>query len=48
MRMESGAAGILTTSHAIQSLPDSATWERFVVYELAGSAATMFLLRSLI
>ena len=48
MHMESGAAGILTTSHAIQSLPDSATWERFVVYELASSAATMFLLRSLI
>ncbi|CAE7515684.1 unnamed protein product [Symbiodinium sp. CCMP2592] len=34
MRMEPGAAGILTTGHTIQSLPETATsWERFVVYE---------------
>jgi len=34
MGAEPGAAGVFHTGWTIQSLPDAATWERFVVYEV--------------
>ena len=35
MGPEPGAAGVIHTAWTIQSLPDTATWEQFVVYEVS-------------